>query len=59
MNATGTEWPTDVASALGALRPGHAFTVPDVMFAKIRDEQRDAMQAKFAGEKQLSEVVPN
>ncbi len=48
MNAS-KEWPTDVNAALNALPAGHAFTVAEVLFAKITDEARDEMQAKFAG----------
>jgi methionyl-tRNA synthetase len=43
-------WPTDVAKALDTLPAGHAFSVPDVMFAKISDDARDEMQATFAGQ---------
>ncbi len=43
-------WPTDVAKALDSLQAGHAFTVPEVMFAKISDDARDEMQAQFAGQ---------
>ncbi len=42
-------WPDDVESALNALPPGHAFEVPEVLFAKISDEQREEWQARFAG----------
>ena len=42
-------WPTDAAAALDALPRGHAFAVPDNLFAKIEDEARDAMAARFAG----------
>ena len=49
MNAKGTPWPKDVAAALSALPAGHSFSVPDVMFAKISDDARDEMQARFAG----------
>jgi len=42
-------WPTDIATALGALPAGHAFAVPEVLFAKITDEAREDMQARFAG----------
>jgi len=38
-----------VATALDTLRAGDSFTVPDVMFAKITDDARDEMQARFAG----------
>ncbi|WP_273522280.1 methionine--tRNA ligase [Rhodosalinus sediminis] len=50
--ALGTEdanWPGDMEAALGALAPGHAFEVPDVLFRKITEEERDAWQARFAG----------
>ena len=43
------DWPEDVAAALAALPAGHAFTVPEVLFAKITDEQREEWQARFAG----------
>jgi methionyl-tRNA synthetase len=42
-------WPTDVAAALSSLPAGHAFSVPDVMFAKISDDQVAEMQERFAG----------
>jgi methionyl-tRNA synthetase len=42
-------WPDDVPAALGALPAGHAFTVPDVLFSKITDEQREDWQQRFAG----------
>ncbi|WP_319826363.1 methionine--tRNA ligase [Thalassovita sp.] len=42
-------WPDDVPAALNALPSGHAFTVPDVLFTKITDEQREDWQARFAG----------
>lgn len=43
-------WPSDIAATLESLPAGHAFTVPDVMFAKITDDARDEMQATFAGQ---------
>ena len=49
MNTLDTGWPTDVAEALSALPAGHAFTVPEVLFAKITDDQREEWQARFAG----------
>jgi len=42
-------WPDDVAAALSALPAGHGFTVPENLFSKITDEQRDDWQARFAG----------
>ncbi|CUH83945.1 methionine--tRNA ligase [Thalassovita mediterranea] len=49
MGASDDSWPGDVAEALSALPAGHAFTVPDVLFAKISDEQREEWQEKFSG----------
>lgn len=49
MNTLATDWPDDVETALNALSAGHAFTVPDVLFAKITDDQREDWQARFAG----------
>jgi methionyl-tRNA synthetase len=50
-DAMGTDliWPETVERALSRLAPGHAFTVPDVLFAKIADEDREAWAARFAG----------
>jgi len=42
-------WPDDVPAALGLLSPGHTFDVPEVMFAKISDEDREAWSERFAG----------
>ncbi|MET4130037.1 methionine--tRNA ligase [Roseovarius sp. MBR-6] len=42
-------WPGDAATALEALKPGHAFEVPEVLFAKITDEQREDWEVRFAG----------
>ena len=49
MNTLDTEWPGDIDAALSALPAGHAFAVPDVLFAKITDDQREDWQARFAG----------
>ncbi len=49
MNTLDMEWPTDVGAALSALPAGHEFAVPDVLFAKITDDQRDDWQERFAG----------
>ena len=42
-------WPDDLQTALTTLPAGHAFEVPEVMFAKITDEQRAAWQEQFSG----------
>ncbi len=50
INLSGTEsWPDSVKAALTALPAGHAFTTPDVLFAKIADEAREELEARFAG----------
>ncbi len=49
MGAEGADWPGSVGDALATLEPGHAFTVPDVLFAKISDDDREAWQERFAG----------
>uniref|UniRef100_UPI003B51F4E3 methionine--tRNA ligase n=1 Tax=Roseovarius indicus TaxID=540747 RepID=UPI003B51F4E3 len=49
MNTLETDWPSDLQSALAALPVGHAFTVPDVLFAKITDDQREDWATRFAG----------
>ena len=43
-------WPEDVISALQALGPGHGFSVPEVLFAKIDDARRGELEARFAGQ---------
>ncbi len=50
MNASDAAWPEDLEADLSALPAGHAFTTPEVMFAKITDERRDELEAQFAGE---------
>jgi len=49
MNTDDSSWPDDVSAALQTLPAGHSFTVPEVLFAKITDDQREEWQAKFAG----------
>ncbi|MEO9825462.1 MAG: methionine--tRNA ligase [Paracoccaceae bacterium] len=49
MNTLDTDWPSDMKDALSALPEGHGFAVPDVLFAKISDEDREGWQEKFAG----------
>ena len=49
MNTLDTAWPEDMEAALMALPEGHEFTVPEVLFTKITDAQREDWQARFAG----------
>jgi methionyl-tRNA synthetase len=43
------DWPESAEAALHALPAGHAFTVPDNLFRKISDEEREEWQESFAG----------
>ena len=47
---TPLKWPTSAAESLDLLLAGHSFTVPDITFAKISDDMRDDMQARFSGQ---------
>ena len=49
MKSENAEWPTDVETALTSLPAGHGFTVPENLFRKISDEEREDWQSKFAG----------
>lgn len=49
MKTDDRSWPDDADAALRALPPGHAFEVPEVMFAKISDEAREEWQERFRG----------
>jgi len=42
-------WPGSVEQALRRLPEGHSFAAPEVLFAKIADEDRANWQARFAG----------
>jgi methionyl-tRNA synthetase len=42
-------WPEDVPAALGQLSPGQVFEVPELLFAKISDEDRETWSERFAG----------
>ncbi|MDO6589259.1 methionine--tRNA ligase [Loktanella sp. D2R18] len=49
MQTDDDSWPTDVAAALETLPAGHAFTVPENLFRKITDDEREEWAARFAG----------
>ena len=49
MKVTERGWPDDVGQALEALQPAHSFDTPDVLFAKITDEDRESWQERFSG----------
>ena len=43
------DWPDEIETALSRLSAGHSFATPDVLFAKISDEDRDHWAERFAG----------
>ena len=45
----GGDWPGDLGVFLEELKEGHPFSVPEVLFAKISDEDRTALEERFAG----------
>jgi len=49
MQIDAQDWPSDAKVALSQLSPGHAFEVPDNLFAKITDDQRESWQDQFSG----------
>ncbi|WP_417628869.1 methionine--tRNA ligase [Pararhodobacter aggregans] len=49
MGCSDWSWPGEVGAALSLLPAGHAFTTPEVLFAKITDEAREDWQSRFAG----------
>ena len=52
MNTLDTAWPDDMAQAAAALPAGHTFRVPDNLFDKITDEQREEWAETFAGKQE-------
>jgi methionyl-tRNA synthetase len=49
MNTMNMEWPNDMKAAASARPVGHSLTVPENLFAKISDEQREEWIERFAG----------
>ena len=49
MQTTDDAWPTNVAAAVNALPAGHPFSVPENLFRKITDDERDEWAERFAG----------
>lgn len=49
MQTDNDNWPDQVPAALEVLKPEHTFTVPDVTFRKITDDERAEWQERFAG----------
>ncbi len=46
----GASWPQSAGVALRTLKGGEAFTTPEVLFAKIEDEQVEAWREQFGAE---------
>ena len=44
------KWPKNAKTALEFLKPGHAFSPPDVLFKKIEDDQLAEWREKFGAE---------
>ncbi|MEM6372166.1 MAG: methionine--tRNA ligase [Pseudomonadota bacterium] len=51
LNTHAVVWPKDAGSALSLLKPGHRFQVPENLFVKITDADRESWQTRFAGER--------
>ena len=49
MGVSDMAWPDDVPAALATLSAGQTFEVPEVLFAKISNEDREAWALRFAG----------
>ncbi|MEM6914886.1 MAG: class I tRNA ligase family protein, partial [Pseudomonadota bacterium] len=49
MEEDALEWPTDPIKTFNTLEVGQPFTVPENLFAKITDDAREEMAARFAG----------
>ena len=49
VNTSDSAWPSDMGDALAVLQPGHAIDVPDMLFRKITDDERETWRAQFAG----------
>ncbi len=45
-----SRWPSSAGAALSRFKGGEAFALPDVLFAKIEDEQVTAWREKFGAE---------
>ncbi|NOX82109.1 MAG: methionine--tRNA ligase [Alphaproteobacteria bacterium] len=45
-----SRWPSDASEALSLFKGGEKFTLPDLLFSKIEDEQVDEWRQKFGAE---------
>lgn len=52
MNCDDWSWPGDIGAALTLLPAGHGFEVPEVLFAKITDDEREGYAGRFSGQRE-------
>ncbi|SDE71544.1 methionine--tRNA ligase [Rhodobacter capsulatus] len=52
LNCDDWSWPEDLDAALTVLPAGHAFAVPENLFRKITDEEREDWAKRFAGRRE-------
>ena len=49
MHCNDWTWPENISEATSKLRPNCKFTVPEVLFPKISDEECENWQSRFSG----------
>ena len=49
LNLSNENWPNNIIEALDSIPENAAFEVPEVMFTKITDEQRESWKEQFSG----------
>jgi methionyl-tRNA synthetase len=49
LNLSNENWPNNISEALDSIPENAAFEVPEVMFTKITDEQRESCKEQFSG----------
>jgi methionyl-tRNA synthetase len=49
LNLSNLLWPDNIREALDSLPENGCFEVPDVMFRKITDEERETWKEQFSG----------
>jgi len=49
LNLSNENWPNNISEALDSIPKNAAFEVPEVMFTKITDEQRESWKEQFSG----------
>ena len=49
LNLSNENWPNNIRESLDSLPENAVFEVPEVMFTKITDEQRESWKDEFSG----------